>query len=88
VVGVVVDHDVVAVPQPVIAISVVKCRNREIESPDRKSTGTAALQSPNMPRAYGPRIVAVLSRMIEVIMWIVSAHIMSNPTIILRIDMR
>src|ERR1700726_1094683 len=41
-VGVVVDHNVVAVPQPVIAISVIECSNREKETADRKSAGTAA----------------------------------------------
>src|ERR1700733_8645976 len=87
-VGVVVDHNVVAVPQPVIAISVIECSNREKETADRKSAGTAAVQSPNMPRTCRAGEVAVLPRMIEVIMWIVAAHIMANPTISLRIDMR
>ena len=88
VVGVVVDHNVVAVPQPVIAISVIECRNREKESTYRKSTAVAAVQSPHMPGTDGARKVAVLPRMIEVIVRIVATHIVPNPTVILRIDMR
>jgi hypothetical protein len=60
VVGIEVDHDVVAVPQPVSTRVVIIGRSLKKESADVEALAVAAMQPPNMLRPYRAGETAVL----------------------------
>src|SRR5579863_1355689 len=88
VVRVIVDHDVIAIPEPVIAIVVVIRRDREKETAETEPRRTAAAQPPNVSRANWACEMAVLPGMVEMIVRIVASGVVANPLVILRVNVR
>jgi hypothetical protein len=88
VIGVVIDHDVIAVPEPVVSVVVVIGRYREKETAEAKPLPAAATQPPNMLRANRTGESSVLPRMVKVIVSVVAAGVVSYPGVILRVNVR
>ena len=86
VVWVVVDDDVVAVPQPVRASIVIIWRCLKEESADIKAVAIAAMQPPDVMGADGSGEVSVLPGMIEMIVRIAPSGFVSHPVIILSMN--
>jgi hypothetical protein len=82
VVRIVVDDDLISSPVPVPGIGEVVRRDREIESPEPESIGTAACESPLVSWAETSRETPVLPRMIEVIVRIVATAIVPDPCVV------
>jgi hypothetical protein len=79
VVGVVINHDLVTVPYPIVAISEIIRGNAEIESPEPETAGSTARQMPNMAGPESARKVPVLPGVIEVVVGISRAAIVPDP---------
>jgi hypothetical protein len=71
VIEVLIDHDIVTVPQPPIAIRIVPRRNTEIKSAEPETRRTSSLQSPDVIPAKSSGEVSVLPRMVEMIVRII-----------------
>jgi len=84
-IGIVIDYDVVAVPQPVAAIADIDRRNAEVESAKPEATGTAAGQPPRMTLTDAAGKVPVLEGMIQVVARIVGAAIVADPFVAFRV---
>jgi len=82
VVGVVVDHDVIIIPIPVIAIADVEGGDAEIVSAEPEAAGTTAPQTPDMAAPDSKRKVAVLPGMVEVEAGIIVSVIVAYPVIV------
>jgi len=82
VIGVVINDDLIAVPQPVIAVGVVERANTEEESTESKARGTAARQTENVisPDAAGKS--SMLKRSIQMKAGIVARVIMPDPLVV------
>ncbi len=79
VVGVIVDHDVIAVPEPVIAVGKVKGADAEIEATEPESIGAASTESPRVAAANAASEVAVFPGMVQMEAGVVVSVVMSNP---------
>jgi hypothetical protein len=86
-VWVIVDHDLVAVPKPVIAVGEVKGGNAEIKAAKPETVGTAARDAPHVATAEASVIATVLPGMIEVKAGIVSPGVMPDPLAVV-VDVR
>jgi hypothetical protein len=86
-VGVFVDYDIVAIPEPVIAEGKVKRRDREVETAEPEAAGTASPQAPDMAAAEAAGEAAMLPGVIEVEAGLVSAVVVPYPPAIV-VDMR
>ena len=78
VIRVVINHNLVAVPQPVIAVVVVSGSNIEIEAIEPKAVATATAQVPNVAAANSAGKVPVFPGMIEVVAGVVSTGIVPD----------
>lgn len=78
-VGIFVDHDLVAVPEPVTAQGQVKGGDAESEAAKPKTTGAASGDAPDVSATEATGEPAVLPGMIEVEAGIASSGIVSNP---------
>src|SRR5579862_2217040 len=87
-VGILIDHHVIGVPQPTIAVLDVVWGNAEVEATKPKATGSATSEMVPVLRAEGGRKVAVLPRVIEVEVRIVSAGVVPDPPIVVGVDVR
>src|SRR5208337_4503258 len=87
VVGIVVNHDLVSVPHPVVAVTVVIRGNAEIETAEPEAIASSAGQMPNVPAANSARKVPVLPRVVEVIVAISRAGFVADPFAV-RMDVR
>ena len=87
VVRIIVDYDFIAVPIPVTAIADVVGRHAEEESTKPKAFRASSTQMPNMSAADLTRKVSVLPRMIEMVVSIVTARIVTDPLVI-RVHVR
>lgn len=65
-VGIVIEHDLIAVPQPIVGVSVVGIRDTEKESAEPKSPGAAATESIDMAPADAARESSMFERPVEV----------------------
>jgi hypothetical protein len=79
VVGIFVDDDVVAIPEPAVAKADVVRSDAEIEAAEPEAAGTASGQMPYVAGAETAGKVAVLPRMIEVVVGIVGTGIVADP---------
>jgi hypothetical protein len=87
VIGVIIDYDVVAVPQPIIAKGIVERGDGEEETTYRKSIVVTAVKPPDMARSPGTREMTVLPRMIKVIVRIIATSVMTYPPIAIGVHM-
>jgi hypothetical protein len=79
VVGVFVDDDVVAVPEPVAAIADVEGADAEVETSEPEAVGAASGEMPDVAAAEASGEVAVFPGMIEVHAGIVTAGVVADP---------
>jgi hypothetical protein len=79
VVRIVIDNDIVAVPQPVVAEADVIRGNAEIEAAEPESVRTAATEMPNVTATEAAGKASVLPGMIEVVVRIIGAGVVANP---------
>ena len=82
VVGIVVDHDVIIIPIPVIAIADVEGCDAEIVSAEPEAAGTTAPQTPDMAASDSKRKVAVLPGMVEMEVGVVASCVVADPAIV------
>ena len=87
VIGVFIDHDVVAIPPPVITESDVKRGNAEIESAEPETIGPASGEMPDVAAAEAAGEMAMLPRMVEMVVGIIAAGIVTHPLSI-AVDVR
>ena len=87
VIGVFIDHDVVAIPPPVITESDIKRGNAEIKSAEPETIGTASGEVPDMATTEAASEMAVLPGMVQVVVGIIAAGIVTDPFSI-AVDMR
>jgi hypothetical protein len=78
-IGVFVDHDVIAVPVPITAVARVKWRYAEIEAAEPKAAGTASGEMPNVSAAETSCKAAVFPRVVEVEAGVVASLIVPDP---------
>src|SRR5215469_975720 len=86
-VGVVVDHDVIVVPIPVVNVGDIKGSDAEIVAAEPKAGRPPASQPPHEARPETALEVAVFPRMIQVEAGVVRPFIVSDPFAVL-VDMR
>jgi len=79
VIGVVVNHDVIAVPEPVVAVGKVKGANAEVEAAKPEAVGAASAESPDVTAADAAGEAAMLPRMIEMESDFVVPVVVSDP---------
>ena len=88
VVGIVIDDDVIRIPQPVVTVIVVIRRNREKESAKAEAFAIAAADPPNVVRANRPGKMPVLPGMVEMVMSVASSAVMPNPVVVFSMNVR
>lgn len=81
-VRVVINYDLVAIPQPIIDEAVIIGCHGKVESTETKPLRSAARQPPYMARPDSATEVTVLPWMIEMIVRVVSSRVVSNPSVI------
>jgi len=74
-----VDHDLVAVPEPVIAVGKVKRSDAEGETAKPETVGTASAYAPNVAAAEAAGETAMFPGMIEVEAGIIATGVVSYP---------
>jgi hypothetical protein len=79
VVGIFVDHDVVAIPEPVVAEPDVKGRDAEIETAEPETARAAASEVPSVLGTEATGKVSMLPGMIEVVVGIAAAGVVADP---------
>jgi len=85
VVGILVNHDLVGVPELVPAIRHVRIRYREVRAVEPETRRTAAHQPEDVPRPETQREVAVLPGTLQMKSRIVPAGVMSNPLLAINV---
>jgi hypothetical protein len=85
IIRIVVNHDVIAVPEPVIDISKIGVCDREVETAKTKAVRIASTQPPNMSCTNGAGKVPVLPRTVKMVTRVMS--FMAYPTIVFCVDM-
>jgi hypothetical protein len=79
VVGIFVNDDVIAVPEPVAAEANVIRSHTEIEAAEPEAVGAASGQMPNVATAEAAGKASVFPGMIKVVVGIVTAGVVSDP---------
>jgi len=74
-----VDHDLVAVPQPVVAIVIIIGSNAEVEPAEPETVTPSARQAPNVMWSKSSRKVPVLPRVIQMVVRVSMAGVMPHP---------
>src|SRR5580692_1452703 len=87
VIGIVINHDLVGIPQPVAAKSQIIRRDAEVKAAKPESRRTAPCQVPDVMRAKSAGVMPVLPRMIEIVVRVVLAGIVPDPLAV-RMDVR
>jgi hypothetical protein len=88
VVRIVIDHDVIVVPEPVSGVVIIVRRHLEEEAANVESIKSTAAQAPDVPRAKAYGKVSVLPGMVKVVVLVIAARIVANPAIIFSVDVR
>src|SRR6202007_1477824 len=86
--GIGIDDDVVAVPEPIVAVDVLEWRDREEEPANVESIATAPTETPDVMRTDGACEMSVLPGMIQMEIRIVGAGLVPHPAIIGRMHVR
>ena len=79
VVGVFVNHYVVAVPIPVIGVGKVKRGDAKVEAAKPETAGIPTLDAPAMSTTEATLKAAVLPRMVQVEAVVIPPHVVTNP---------
>ena len=78
-VGVFVDHDIVAVPKPVAAEADVVGSDAKVEAAEPETIGAAAAEVPNVAAPESACEAPVLPGMVKMVVNVVTAGIVANP---------
>ena len=78
-IGVLINYDRVAVPDPVRAVGRLEWGDTEIESSKPKAAGASSLQMVHVTRAEAASEVPMLPGMIQVEVRIIAARVMTHP---------
>lgn len=87
VIGVLVDDDLVGVPEPIVAVAEVRGRDGEIEAAEPEAFAIAAGNAPDVAAAEAAVEAAVLPRMIEMEAGVIAAGIVADPLAV-SVDVR
>jgi hypothetical protein len=79
VIGIVVDHDLIGVPEPIVTEGDVVWRHTEEESVEPESSRTAACEPKAMTAPDAAGETTMLERMIDMIVAVATTRVMSNP---------
>jgi hypothetical protein len=79
VVGVFVDYDLVAIPEPVSAITEVKGSDAEVEAAKPETVGTASGDVPHVAAAEAAGEVAMLPGVVEVEAGVIRSPVVTDP---------
>lgn len=79
VIGILVDDDLVGVPEPIVAVIEVRGRDGEIKAAEPEALAIAAGDAPDVAAAEAAVEVAVLPRMIEMETGVIAAGIVADP---------
>lgn len=82
VVGIVVDHNLVAVPIPIVAVGIVIGCDAEIEAAEPEAFAIAAGDPPDVATANAAGETAMLPDTIEMIVGIIAAGFVADPLVI------
>ena len=82
VVGIIVDHDLVAVPIPIVAVGIVIGCDAEIETAEPEAFAIAAGDAPFVTAADAAGKAAMLPGTIEMIVGIIAAGFVADPLVI------
>jgi len=88
VVRVVVNHDLVGIPEPVVAEAKVIRGNAKKEAAKPKAARAASDDPPDVASADATWKMSVLPGMIEMVMGIIAAGIVADPVVTLDLDVR
>ena len=83
-----IEHDVVAIPQPVTHIVVIVRRNLEEIPADVEPVAVAAAYPPDVRGPNRPLKAPMLPRMIEMVVRIIAPCVVPYPAVILRVNVR
>ncbi len=86
-IGIFVNHDLIAVPKPVAAIAEIGVGDAEIKSAEPEATWIATGQAPNVAPAETTRKASVFPGMIDVESIVISAGVVAHPLVI-GVDVR
>ena len=78
-IGIFVDDDVVAIPEPVATVAEVECANAEVETAEPEAVGAASGEMPDVAAAEASGEVAVFPGMIKMHAGIVAAGVVAYP---------
>lgn len=81
-VRVIVNHDLIAIPEPIIAERVIRLGNTEEESAKPKPLWTASRKVKDMTTTDAARKSSMFERPVDVVPAVVSARLMPDPLII------
>lgn len=87
VVRVVIDDDIIRIPEPVAAIADIVGSHAEVEPAKPETVGSSSRKVPDMPRTEPASEVSVLPRMIEVVVRITPSCVMAHPPVA-RVNVR
>jgi len=79
VVGIVVDNDVVSVPEPIAAVTGVKWCDPEVVSTEPEAIGTSADDAPDVAATETTLKVAVFPGVVEVETGVIPSHVVADP---------
>lgn len=79
VIGIVVDDDLVGVPEPIVAVAGVKRADAEIKAVEPEAAGTAATEMPDMASANAAAETAMLPGMVEMEAGIIVSGVVADP---------
>jgi hypothetical protein len=78
-IGIIVDYDVVCIPEPAIAETNIVWSHRKEEATEPEAAGATASEAPDVSAPETAGEVAMLPRMIKVVMSVIAAGIMAHP---------
>jgi hypothetical protein len=88
VVGIVINHDVVTIPKPIVGVSEIgRCELKE-ETAKAETLRASAAQAPHVLWTKAAVKVPMLPGMVDVIIYIAASRVMAYPAIIFRVDVR
>ncbi len=79
VIGIVVNDDVIRIPEPAVAETNIIRSHGEVEPTEPEAAGPSAYETPDVAAAETAGEVAMLPRMIQMVMRVVGAGVMAHP---------
>src|SRR5580692_228240 len=88
VVGILVDHDIVGAPVPVVAVAEIILCNRKVEAAEPEAARASPFNAKRMSPPEAATKSSVFERMIDVVVRVVLPCIMSDPFVAAGMDVR